>query len=385
MDTTQIFHLLKWQSNTPPIIDDLVEFHYNDVKHRVAHLLWIAEDIHLKLYDKCKALIDAIPEQLISKLYLCPIIYRVTNDYLADKQSESLERFHDLLTGLILTHSTMDGDIKGWRKEVWSPLADRKRSYRKNGIKDTHNSTLLDCIYVDFDSPLATRIDNQSGVMNKEPVIITALEKETILEKLKEACTIIDDVCSITGRFLRNYTRIIHCRKSHSEEISSEQVPQEIGSIRLLNVQNSRFSIVDLIDNLIHESTHNFLSMYEARNDSFVRENNTRYKPVSPWSGNPIPIHSLTHAIPIYFSIFNFMNMMRKKHSDTPLGISAVEKMFTCASGFRYSQNLSKYFIDVDSCVNDELKVMYDSMKKYVVDSIELEVKNEGYVLSRAC
>src|SRR5690606_1119752 len=139
---------------------------------------------------------------------------------------------------------------------IWSAMADR---FLPPATDDDPSPKIVfmpkidDCIVVDFESPEVQKIELSSGVLNEPFDPLTDEEKSVVLEKLEIALKNIDEVSLSAGRLVRNYTRIMRIRKANNNRTSSEQVPREIGTIRLLNVQMEQFRLIDLMDNLIHE------------------------------------------------------------------------------------------------------------------------------------
>lgn len=90
--------------------------------------------------------------------------------------------------------------------------------------------------------------------------------------------------------------------------------------------------------------------MYENRHGSFVAYTQTaQVRPVSPWTGNPIPYNAFTHAVFIYFGLLHFYRLLYASGQYQELRPQASKLIAKCARGFRVA--------DVDKC----LKLVGDS------------------------
>jgi len=197
--------------------------------------------------------------------------------------------------------------------KVWSPVGDVVAQRNQQGVWTlSHAPTIGDVVAIDFDSPLAEDYDPRSGVLSQTRLVFSAEEKELVIERLQKALDVIDSLEPIYGLLIRNFVRRVIVRKSveqggveaarelGSGVFGSEHVHRQPGSIRLLNLHLDECTLVLCVEKLLHESTHNFLAAWETANGPFVT-NDEKYRPISPWSGNPIPNSSLVHATFIYY------------------------------------------------------------------------------------
>jgi hypothetical protein len=233
---------------------------------------------------------------------------------------------------------------------IWSPLGD---AYLTGGPheRELHNQpTIGGVITVDFDSPLSRRNELRSGVLCHDRVEMTSQERDAVAEKLGKALAIIDTSVPAYGLLIRNFTRRIIVRKtpfadSRPYAASSEHVPRQPGSIRISNPHLAAHSIYACAEQLLHESTHNFLAAFETAYGRFFASDE-QYRPVSPWSGNPIPNSSLAHAIFIYYVCYQLFNGFANRRDLMEDGARQIEeRRRRFAVGFLIDQPLDSLFV----------------------------------------
>lgn len=372
MEETELLHLLKWKTNYPPILNDLSKYHHYYLSRLFNQICWIVEYQEPEVFQALKVILNEVNNEEVDEFLSSPIVYTLMNNYISSKNKEDLEELLKQFSQWFVVEK--GGYLEVEQGTYWSPNCSSYRIITVDGVSQKYSSESIDGLILDFNSPLATRIDMQSGVMSLPPEEFNEEEKTLIVEKISKALDIIKSTSLVTYKLIRNYTRIIHIRKSSQNPyISSEQVPKEIGAIRLLNVQMDSFSLIEVVDMLIHESIHNLLSIYENKNSCFVEGgDDLHFRPISPWSGNAIPQHSMTHAIPIYFAIFNFMRLLNSD-DNTEVEISREdvnEKFFKCASGFSYSPNILEY-LSFTGKIRPEACNVYSKMQAYVNDCLQ--------------
>jgi hypothetical protein len=100
-----------------------------------------------------------------------------------------------------------------------------------------------------------------------------------------------------------------------------------------------------LAEALVHESIHNLLSTYEYLHMPFVLSRDKKqYRPVSPWSGNPIPVASFCHAVFVWFALYN---MSLRELDQVGIGneqmLAILQRRNQYASGFVAPTRMSDY------------------------------------------
>lgn len=238
---------------------------------------------------------------------------------------------------------------------IWSPMGDYYAIRDKDEWKLKRNFVIGDVISVDFDSTIARRHEIRSGVLGKQWHEPGREQKKIVINKLQKALSIIDSAAPVYGALIRNFTRRVVVRFSQpdaSEEIhvSSEHVPRHPGAIRMLNIDSITHPAVGCAEQLLHESVHNLIACWEDVNKN-IFQSGARYRPVSPWSGNPIPNPSFAHAIFVYYACYKLfcgidsVNESQLSFSDID-HVDARKKLFI--SGFLIKKPLHDLFVSND-------------------------------------
>lgn len=197
-------------------------------------------------------------------------------------------------------------------------------------------------------------------------------EKELIRQSLNDALEVIDGVIPEFGALIRNFTRRIIIRKSGDERrgdhlrYGSEHVPRQPGSIRIHNAHSKHLTKAHFIETLLHESIHNFLAAWETGHQRFFDEGN-QYRPMSPWSGNPIPNSSLSHAIFIYFACHRLFSHLLDIDDvfDAKARRHAYSRRNVFAAGFMIDQPLSTLFMS-EQGPRENLATSLDHMQRLI-------------------
>lgn len=233
--------------------------------------------------------------------------------------------------------------------EYWSADCEFGLISELSGSKAIRQGRIQDCIVVDFQSDW-TRLamEAQSGVFNYRPIALSVEMMSIVTDKISTAMKLIEEEVPQAGRLIRNFTRVIRIRFREGEDFGSEQVPRELGAIRLLNPHLASVSLLDVCDFLLHESVHNFLSAYENSQGEFVRDSEVplKFRPVSPWSGRAIPLQSFCHAVYVYFALFRMFSIFLSSSSVAGKAVETrllEEKILKVASGFMFKSDISDY------------------------------------------
>ncbi|MBY0444255.1 MAG: hypothetical protein K2Q15_03490, partial [Burkholderiales bacterium] len=309
MSATQLYYILQWPKQAPPLSSDILEDHILQLTHWLKEASWaIQSNASIDNDTKKNTLLS---EDLIYSALLHP----------------------NVCNSLILANKTLNV----------SDCINAVNTYRTTIIKleqiKKHSNLLGKIIEIDFDSEDCYRIDHSSSVLCHPPLIISEENRQLIQEKLTTAMAMVDHIASTAGLIIRKVTRVIRIRCADNNNVAAETDPNYIGEIRLLNPHLAQTRIIDIADSLIHESLHNFLAMYENRRGNFVAyEQNARIRPVSPWTGNPIPYNAFTHAVFIYFALFNFYRLLYASNEYSRLRTETADLIAKCARGFRVSE-----------------------------------------------
>lgn len=233
-------------------------------------------------------------------------------------------------------------------------------------------------IALDFDSPLAKQSNLTSVVFSLPCLEWTEGEKVLAGKKIERAIAYMDTAAPQLGLLVRNFVRRIFLRKSvdiHKDgrivgefAMSSEHLPRYPGTIGLSNPQVTDNTVVKIMESVLHESVHNFLACYETAHGHFMSSDRA-YRPISPWSGNNIPNHSLSHAIFVYYACHHLFERC------LALGVfehgseaeQAEARIGDFASGFLIGRNLSSLFA-LNHSLNEGLRSVIERMQKDVIN-----------------
>lgn len=327
MSATQLYYTLIWPKESPPLVDHLLQVHLLTLEGWLNDALWFIKHNDSASFRQFSEAIGAVSHEEHRRFLLAPSTFPLLTAAKALQSHDCKAVVHAYQNDILLRR-------EGLRAATgWSRLTD----FAQLGNGDRrHNELLGDSIIVDFDSDECLRVEAESSVFCRDPVPVLPAEREVTLIKLRAALSLIDESSSTAGRLVRNATRCIRVRKSLTEITAAETDPRVIGEMRLHNPQLDSLRVIDLADALIHESLHSFLAMYELRYGSFVGfEQSALIRPVSPWSGNPIPYNAFTHAVFIYFALFTFYRLLYPKLESEMEREDVAELMTRCSRGFR--------------------------------------------------
>ncbi|MDF3982625.1 hypothetical protein [Luteibacter sahnii] len=295
-----------------------------------------------------------------------------------DELERALDRLLEQIQREDALHRLSHGDVVAWMRDapddrVISPMGDRV-AIRENGAWRLERVPGLDgLIAVDFDSALARRHEPDSGTLSQPCLEVSADERERIVAKLAESLELIDVCEPHFGLMIRSFVRRIIVRKSVEQQdvetvdqnfrVGSESRPQQPGTIRLLNPQLTQKSFVACMESMLHECVHNVLAAYERGHGKFM-DSGVVVRPVSPWSGNPIPNHSLAHAIIVYYVCHRLFDAILRSPVDLPASERAEleRRMGDFGAGFLIGQRLAEQFL-LDEPPTDDFIAAIDGMQ----------------------
>lgn len=337
MSATQLFYTLIWPKEPPPLVDHLLRDFILTVEGWRNEAIWFTKWNDPEAYAQLTNVLKDLSVDEDQRFLLAPASYPLVTATLGFDQDACRKLIEAFRNDVLLSRN--DGQ---YASPGWSQLTDFVQF--ENGQR-RYSELVGESIIVDFDSDHCLRIEPESSVLCREPVPISAEDREAILKKLRAALSLIDKTTSTAGRLIRNVTRCIRIRQSAAELTAAETDPRVIGEIRLHNPQRDDLTTIKLADALIHESLHNFLAMYELRYGSFVAYSQSpMIRPVSPWTGNPIPYNAFTHAVFIYFALFMFYKLLYPKLNNTSEQAEVAEMMTKCSRGFR--------LVNIEHCLN---------------------------------
>lgn len=325
MSNTQLYYTLKWPKVPPPIVHGILRTHLMMLETWLDECLWLTQHNFPEVFQHNQEIVHSASLEERQNYLLSPTTFSSLSSAIHNMDPDE----HSKIT------TEYAEDINKQRGKItgWTALTDRQFLDNQEIITAT---TIANSIIIDFDSPQALRVDPTSSVFSEPPLLVSTALRKQIIDRLCQAMDLIDSVASTAGQLIRNTTRCIRIRVSDSENIAAETDPSTIGEMRLLNYHLTDKDIVDVADALIHESLHSFLAMYELQHGSFVSFSQTALvRPVSPWSGNPIPYNAFTHAVYIYFALFEFYKLLYHSPIMPNDKTSIACRMNQCSRGFR--------------------------------------------------
>lgn len=341
----QLLTTLSVSRTGTPMIDELLALYLRHLKFDFEDLVWRANSAAIAHASHLIAIWESLESSQQIRLLLSPMFYqRMT----ACQGSHLASHFQTLVD--------------------WIGTLQHSPDMQDDQLVNRVGGTIL----IDFGSEDCQRYDARSPVFHGDFIALTQHERAECCRKIQCALDEIDHTAPSMGRLIRNYTRLIYLRKHANPTLASEQVDSEIGAIRLRNVHLPQYTHYQLVDDLIHESTHNFLSTYEYLCFPFLLQGRSvcqTIRPVSPWSGRPILATAYLHAVFVYFVMLNFVTKQWSWHQDQLTDdqkSNLIQRRNRYSSGFLFPQSLSDQvsrLVDVDPRVSHAIDVMQASVK----------------------
>lgn len=346
----QLVYSLTGDDAYPPIVDGQIESYLQKLKHLLENAIWTGKIFTKRGIDQLFSAYNALaPEQQVS-LFLSPEGYEAVNSLAHSVTEESAASMARLCQELSARDSSQ-GEMETDRLAT---------SFIVNGF-----------FQVDIRSPFCQRRDPTSPVFFGEFQPFTEEEIGVLKNKMAAALSEIQTIAPTFLRIIQNYTRTGFIRKNGTLLPASEQVDTELGGIRLRNVHLVAYTHEQLMDDLIHESVHNFLATFELLNYPFVAfggRNHPHARPVSPWSMRPIRVLPFLHAAFVYFALLHFsMLRLQRGELNDKQKAEALRHRNHCASGFLMPGRLS---LKVKDSADVDVRVlqMLDWMQETVID-----------------
>jgi len=321
----------------------MVEQYVEKLKFQFERVAWYSHYINKDQAERLITSYEALPVDRRLHFFLSPAVFELVSR----SQADSVAVLTDLCESEVLI---ANGRLAEGLTGVWSAMGDECLHRETDGVVRTTATKLDSIITVDFDSPQALRISEKSPIMCQPPVPLSDRDRDIVVNKLQDALEYVDTVAPTLGRLIRNYTRAIRIRAaSDNSAFASEHITDTVGEVRYLNPQTERITVQRLAEALIHESVHNLLSTYEYLEGQFVLGGaSLKYRPVSPWSGNPIPVASFIHAVLVWFTLFHFsLRELKYAGLDSEMRMEILRRRNHYASGFLVPARLSEYIRDL--------------------------------------
>jgi len=269
-------------------------------------------------------------------------------------------------------------------KEVESPLGEWVVRQRDFGFEKVERAKVGGVIALDVDSGLARRNEPESGTFCNPFMSISPEELVVIQEKLEAAIELVDKATPHLGLLIRIFTRRVFVRKSIQlgDQVSplnlgSEYRPIHVGCIRILNVHRPEMTVDLCAEAILHESVHSYLSAYEDVHGKFM-SGAIRVRPVSPWSGNFIPNHSLAHAVFVYYAIHQLLGRLVGVGGEIgeEAGRRMKRRLMHVAGGFFIERKISTLFV-LESPASLQLMAVVDEIQEEIRAQYGRKVQRE--------
>lgn len=372
----ELVHLLTGDpAAPPPLLDSMVDLYVARRKVDLENAMWHAHYFSSSVGQRLIAAYESLPDSSRFSYLLSPATYEAVHAYAV----RPLENF-ELLTSYAYDQfsvavQTPPEGYKSDAQEIWSPTGGEALVRTGQGWRLKQAVKLDSLVVIDFDSPQA-RVIRDSPLMSRPAEDFTEAERNEVVRKLELAFEHVDKVVPVFGRLIRNYTRAARLRKCAAfTDLSSEHVTSTIGEIRLMNVQDAAYSVEQLSEALVHESVHNLLSTYEYVFGPFMLSPDNRdYRPVSTWSGNPIPVGSFCHAVFVWFALYNMaLRELQQPDLSKEERAAAQRRRNRYAAGFMVPTPLSEYLRDLALFDKDYLATI-DGMQEAVQNLVRSEI-----------
>ena len=351
----QIVYALTGSDKPPPVLDRLLERFVQRMRDELEDIIWNANFKGSTLAESLFQAYSLLSEIECVRLFLAPEFY------------DSLRYAH--------WQANSDKSLRKILKLL--QISSNNNVLEQNIDNSIYLHKLGDTIEIDLGTEFGRRVDPSSPVFMSSFEPLTENETKLIIDKLHKAFKEIDVTAPAFSRLILNYTRTIFVRKVSGEVPASEQVDTELGAIRLRNVHIASYSHEQLVDDLIHESVHNFLGTFEYIEFPFIQYGHrtpTTIRPVSPWSMRPIQTLPFVHACFVYFAMFHYgekrKHLMLESSSDYQ-NISKRQNKY--ASGFLMPGKLSTYVSSL-SAVDPRACQSIDWMEIIMKDKYQIEV-----------
>ena len=320
----QLIYTLTGDDNYPPVLDSQLTDYLRKLTNALEDAVWQGQ-----LRGRRGALglfraYEALSADLRGSILLSPEGYEALNN---------------------LSHSASEENFDAMRRICEGALNEDTHSAGGSAEDAAEGFVIDDALTVDIGSPFCKRQDLTSPVFFGAFEPFSGEETAILHRKLSAAFSEISTLSRTFARLITSYTRKVFVRKNGTLLPASEQVDTELGGIRLRNVHLDHYSHEQLMDDLIHESVHNFLATFEFVNFPFLVHGG-RYdphtRPVSPWSMRPIRVLPFLHAAFVYFALLHFA--LRRLESGTLSGerrTEALTRRNRYASGFLMPGSLS--------------------------------------------
>lgn len=343
----QVIYTLTGEKNPhPPILHSLLDSFCAKLMQQIHDIIWLGKLRRREHAEALSQIIASMTPASRAQFLLSPEVFDCV---CALEKSTSEDHFKDLISAYNLSQTP--------------PMGDHTES-----IAVSHY--LPPTSVLDFSSAFCNRLEIGSMTFGSEADAFTIEEEALVRYKVSQALSRISRASPIFLDIVRLYGRRICLRKSRSLGAASEHVNSEIGAIRLLNAHGPGYSVAQIADDLLHESTHSFLSTFEYVNFPFILSGTVEdpnNRPMSPWSFRPIKVLPFIHAIFVYFGLVHLASALLQEDSLAPSLRPVVFKQRNdYLSGFLMPSDLAQLLRETQ-CVDPRALQMVEWMQSAIL------------------
>jgi hypothetical protein len=264
-----------------------------------------------------RELVTDLPDELFFRLVITPEIFSVV----AGSSGRSPDELIEFLISSVAAERRRAGEAGS--EEVWTALGDARFG------DDRVAPRLSGGPPVDADSPSALRLtEPRCG----PPLPWTDEGLGEMVGRLSVAFEALESVAPAARRLVRDLTRVVVVRREglHPDVFRSSSTNGVIGRTLLVNPALESVTTFDLADALVHESIHHALYMGELGSPMVLDPIGCAdVRPLSPWTGNPLTVHSYLHACFVWFGL---LNLWARPEAES---LGAADRVRTMRAGFR--------------------------------------------------
>jgi hypothetical protein len=220
------------------------------------------------------------------------------------RSGETTRSLRFLRQALLVEHALLNG---GDGAEGWT--ADGRAHCGGAGNVLTQPLIAGDRIPLDLVSPHARSIDLMGGsrIIRQRSKPGSAVAEGTAI-RLGEAWQAIASEGGTAGECVAAWTRVIVAQPDGSGQFWSGTNGEYVGRVVLVNVQDPRVTLEEIMDAVVHEAIHGLLYMHESVEPWVSDPALYTAEPAvtSPWSGSPLPLRPFMQACFVWYGLAMF-------------------------------------------------------------------------------
>jgi hypothetical protein len=257
--------------------------------------------------------IQALPDAALTRLLTAP----QTCHRLLWPERHAAEALASFLASAVTAELAGLDPAQASDEETWSALGDL-RSSRAGGVQRAPRPSGL--MPLDFDSPFVQSVISPAASAPHQPASPEQFdddERRAILGRFDVAARGMRATSETVFGFAVAYNKVVILHKSASSDRFLTRSPEKlIGLAVFRNAHRPDVDAVDLAEGMVHEAIHTVLDIDEYTRqregaglapwlqDLGLYDGATRT--CSPWTGNPLPVHTYLHACFVWYGLVHF-------------------------------------------------------------------------------